>query len=746
MDNNENDALEQSENESIPEEVEQELDSLAEESENQPENIPANMTLNTMGKEAIVSGSKKVIAMLLKKKFLFVALIAGGILLFIILFVAVMDSSGVDDYVFVDPVCETVTVHYNPYGPEEETTFTMGMEEYVEAAVLAYTKDLNTSTASTYHLYFSLSVALRNEAMTHNCEVTYRDVNLQQVTERDNYYFTLAMENSYGIVMVDENEEFVEANVSSFCWSSMTEAYDEEMGDYFEYSLIQPNGMIIPSYYVDSYFNNPVYQNCECNLTSGVEMITRDEYNNQDQCYFYWYEEEEGANGVEYRYYREYQHQENASAPSYSLYAANYLYRTGGNYNTILAYFFGEDIVLRTTQEENTSENDNAPSTNCSTFSLTTTTLSRDEFIERMQSYSHSDSDWATFQQNAGTIYDIATSNGVNPEIIVVRAILEGFSPGGSSHNYWGINCTNTGGGVDCRDYGSFDDGVLAMAELVKSYDSFDDMMSRYAYIGAYWYDDDIPNASGVGGCYYFESIRDYMSSERASEVANICATTTCTRSNTGNCTPTTDEDQQAYAEFQKANMTNQRFRVFGIEEDACTNDVLTDGNCIIYAQGDSRWGSHYLGNSTSTTLHESGCAVTSVAIALTCTGQVEDVSNFSPLVLNNTLVRTGGFDGSLIVWNNGGIREFVPTFRVAADYGLGSASIDVKLSRLAAANEHDNWIGIAHISNAEHSSHFVVISSYNEVDNTFVALDPAGGVINTYSIHDLDRIIYYTY
>ena len=71
MDNNENDALEQSENESIPEEVEQELDSLAEESENQPENIPANMILNTMGKEAIVSGSKKAIAMLLKKKFLF---------------------------------------------------------------------------------------------------------------------------------------------------------------------------------------------------------------------------------------------------------------------------------------------------------------------------------------------------------------------------------------------------------------------------------------------------------------------------------------------------------------------------------------------------------------------------------------------------------------------------------------------------------------------------------------------------
>ncbi len=738
MDNNENDALEQSENESIPEEVEQELDSLAEESENLPATTPADVAYDTKGKTAVLSGDKKIIAFLIKHPQVALVLGVVVVLMIIIIFFAVSDSAGVDDYVFVDPVCENVTVHYNPYGPEEETTFTMGMEEYVEAAVLAYTKDLNTSTASTYHLYFSLSVALRNEAMTHNCEVTYRDVNLQQVTERDDYYFTLAMENSYGIVMVDENEEFVEANVSSFCWSSMTEAYDEEMGDYFEYSLIQPNGMIIPSYYVDSYFNNPVYQNCECNLTSGVETITRDEYNNQDQCYFYWYEEEEGANGVEYRYYREYQHQENASAPSYSLYAANYLYRTGGNYNTILAYFFGEDIVLRTTQEENTSENDNAPSTNCSTFSLTTTTLSRDEFIERMQSYSHSDSDWATFQQNAGTIYDIATSNGVNPEIIVVRAILEGFSPGGSSHNYWGINCTNTGGGVDCRSYGSFDDGVLAMTNLVKSYDSFDDMMSRYANLGTYW----VKGGSGAGGCYYFESIREYLSAERADAVANACAT-----SCSGNdCLPINDEDRAAYAAFQKAKMISQRFVVFGIEEDECTNDVLTMENCVIYAQGDKRWGSHYLGNSTSTTLYKDGCAVTSVAIALTCTGQLEDVESFSPLVLNDTLVRTGGFDGALIVWNNAGIREFVPTFSVAADYKLNNASNEEKIERLAESNEHDNWIGIGYISNAEHASHFVVISSYNTVDNTFIALDPAGGIINTYSINDLFRIIYYTY
>ena len=94
MNGNENDALEQSENESIPEGVQEELDSQAENPQTPAQN-PVSMVLDTAGKEAVVSGSKKAIAMLLKKKFLFVALIAGGALILIIILFAVMDSSGV---------------------------------------------------------------------------------------------------------------------------------------------------------------------------------------------------------------------------------------------------------------------------------------------------------------------------------------------------------------------------------------------------------------------------------------------------------------------------------------------------------------------------------------------------------------------------------------------------------------------------------------------------------------------------
>ena len=354
MENDENSALDQSKNESIPEELEQELDSQAENAENMPANTPADVVYDTEGKTAILTGSKKIINILLKNPQIAIPLVAGGFIIFIAIFLAAMDSSGVNDYVYQAPTCETVTVHYDPYGPGEEETFSMDLEDYVRSAVYAYTRDLTTSTASTYHLYFSLSVVLRNEAMTHDCEVTYRDKVIPRTLGEVDYYFDLAMENSYGIAMVDENEEFVETTVSSFCWSSQGTITDHFGAEATGYTLYQPGGMGVPTDFVTPYFDNRIYQNCECNLDSGVETITREQYNNQDQCYMYWYTEEELEDGtIRYHYYREYQHQDNDDPVGYSLYAANYLYRTGSNYNLILNYFYGDDIVLRTTQEEN---------------------------------------------------------------------------------------------------------------------------------------------------------------------------------------------------------------------------------------------------------------------------------------------------------------------------------------------------------------------------------------------------------
>ena len=73
-------------------------------------------------------------------------------------------------------------------------------------------------------------------------------------------------------------------------------------------------------------------------------------------------------------------------------------------------------------------------------------------------------------KENAGKIYDLATRNGINPELIVVRADIEGYSPVsqgfGTYYNYWGIGCYNNQPLSKCISYDTFDDGVLL---LVKS-------------------------------------------------------------------------------------------------------------------------------------------------------------------------------------------------------------------------------------------------------------------------------------
>ncbi|MDE6285092.1 MAG: hypothetical protein K2M17_05040, partial [Bacilli bacterium] len=98
----------------------------------------------------------------------------------------------------------------------------------------------------------------------------------------------------------------------------------------------------------------------------------------------------------------------------------------------------------------------------CDAIDIHTTSFSRSDFIAKVQSYyaGKSGAYAKVFADNAGTIYDVATRNGINPEMVIVRAAREGYSPG-TSYNYWGMGCTNTGNGKDCIKYKSFADGVL---------------------------------------------------------------------------------------------------------------------------------------------------------------------------------------------------------------------------------------------------------------------------------------------
>ena len=203
-------------------------------------------------------------------------------------------------------------------------------------------------------------------------------------------------------------------------------------------------------------------------------------------------------------------------------------------------------------------------------FDIHSTSLSREEFIKKMVTYcnTHScSSGMQMFANNAGEIYDVSRANNLNPEFVVVRAMTEGFSPGGSTHNYWGIGCKNTGGGKDCATYGSLAAGIKGLADMkiVKNSQTASDLLkSGYAYIGAYWYN---PGGWGMGGCPYLPSIKEYMSSARVTIATAACVSgRTCTKDGGGSCVPTTQEDQDAYITWQlNKKMAPYRYNVFGL-------------------------------------------------------------------------------------------------------------------------------------------------------------------------------------
>ena len=84
----------------------------------------------------------------------------------------------------------------------------------------------------------------------------------------------------------------------------------------------------------------------------------------------------------------------------------------------------------------------------CSEMPIYGTTLSKSEYVEKVEAYFGPDSRWvkndddnkkwaSKLYDNAGNMYDIATDNGVNPELVVARAVLEHGDSDYATNNYW---------------------------------------------------------------------------------------------------------------------------------------------------------------------------------------------------------------------------------------------------------------------------------------------------------------------
>lgn len=212
-------------------------------------------------------------------------------------------------------------------------------------------------------------------------------------------------------------------------------------------------------------------------------------------------------------------------------------------------------------------------------FTISKTSLSKSEYKEKLEEYAVAHSNFKIFAENANDIYEVAVSMNVNPELVPIRAQVEGQGTTTGSYNYWGINCTNEGQGTDCRNYSSFEEGYTDFLNIVSAYDSLASMMQKYAYIGDYWYTLDTAYPESDGGCYYAPYIYEDGMPSHVSNACSSSAPSCVMGGSTANCTATTADDQTAYAKWQvKNNMGSIRKTIFGLEFDdgPCTGTSST--------------------------------------------------------------------------------------------------------------------------------------------------------------------------
>lgn len=224
-------------------------------------------------------------------------------------------------------------------------------------------------------------------------------------------------------------------------------------------------------------------------------------------------------------------------------------------------------------------------------FSLTSTILSKEEFIARMNDYyerTNKRGFYKNFVLNAEEVYDASLANNVNPELVVVTAGTEQnwtlSTACQYTNNYWGIGITNGKGCNSGGKYDSLSEGIAAYAKVLSSYNEYgkyaesitnryneratamcdssghglpgtlEGMQSIYSWIGNYRYN---PGDSGLGGCYYLNII---YGKSYCSTVATCAGSSGCLEES-----KTTTCEQNDYTAWQIKKKIQLRYDIFGL-------------------------------------------------------------------------------------------------------------------------------------------------------------------------------------
>ena len=542
------------------EELEQEQQELA--SETLPPDIPEEeVEFDTKDKQANVL--LDAAAKLFFKKFKIPIFIIVGFFFIILLVTVVFNSSDVYEYEYIEPKCTNVRVTYDPYGPDEGSTTTLDLEEYVRRAVYAYAKDLDTRTKGDFfHVYASLAIAVRTEALANNCEVTYRDKRLNETID-ENETIERALTKMKGIVITDLDGEYVDVQINDFNWQER-KVNVEQSEDY----ILKVQNLPVSSDFVRGNLANSIYRNCPCNDPQGDPFDPENEYS---ECWITWDTDGDGIDDES-----EWRHQDEDGG--YSVFASYYLAAIRGRtYDTIIEYYYGKDLMYKTTDEQNTEVDEDLkqPCTG-DEIPVNRTPLSRTEFISLVEEF-FANGNYASYAQYfvdyAGEIYDLGLEKGVNPEFIYIIARKEtSFRHVNSNtdhYNYYGYAHTNESS--HGAYFNSFMEGVETLMDWILEKGTFDAVVRSYSYLGDYLYNFDSEKESGTGGCYYLELI--YGDNYSRCDDSYYCSP-----SNKTNCVLTTEEEKEAYIGWQHDQYILHREAIFKLGAQVCTgSEISTD-------------------------------------------------------------------------------------------------------------------------------------------------------------------------
>ena len=227
------------------------------------------------------------------------------------------------------------------------------------------------------------------------------------------------------------------------------------------------------------------------------------------------------------------------------------------------------------------------PRPGCGDFSLTSTSLTKQEFVTLMNNYCTSTQNTAfceNFAAHAEEVYTISLNNNVNPELVVVTAGTEQAFKKTCGYNFWGIGIGNGQGCSDGAQYSTLEEGIRGYASTISNYleggssasfitqrynerenagcdpsghglpGTLAGMQSVYSWIGNHRYN---PGNSGKGGCYYLNII---YGSGYCSSVATCTNYDSCSEAS-----KTTVCEQNDYTAWQLKEKVELRNSIFGL-------------------------------------------------------------------------------------------------------------------------------------------------------------------------------------